>query len=112
MRIKTRIHQLRIEGAYTGGPVPYGYCLEQKGRLNRKGQPIPDFAIEPHEAEIVREIFRKTLCDGYGSHRMAQYLNNRGLRTHGGARFHSIAIIRILRQKFYCGYIDDETSEG
>ena len=112
IRIRTRIQQLRLEGAYTGGQIPYGYCLEHKGRLNKKGQPIPDFAIEPHEAEIVREVFRKTICEGYGSHRMAQYLNRKGLCTHNGSPFQSIAIIRMLHQKFYYGYIGDETSDA
>jgi len=112
MRIKSRLHQLRMDGAYTGGQIPYGYCLEQKGRLNKKGQPIPDFAIEPQEAEVVREIFRKSISEGYGSYRMAEYLNDKGLRTHSGSRFQSNSILRILRCKFYCGYIGDETNEA
>lgn len=112
IRIRTRIQQLRLEGAYTGGQIPYGYCLEQKGRLTKRGQPIADYSIEPHEAETVREVFRKTICEGYGSHRMAQYLNRKGLRTHNGSPFQSIAIIRMLRQKFYCGYIGEETSDA
>lgn len=112
MRIKSRLHQLRMDGAYTGGQTPFGYCLEQKGRMNKKGQPIPDFAIEPQEAEIVREIFHKTVNEGYGSHRLAEYLNSKGLHTHTNSPFRSITILRILRSKFYCGYIGEETSDA
>lgn len=112
MRIKSRLHQLRMEGAYTGGPVTYGYCLDQKGRLSKRGQPIPDYAIDPQEADVVREVFRKTIMEGYGSYRLAQYLNDKGLRTHNGTPFQSITILRMLRTKFYCGYIGDETNEA
>lgn len=105
MRIKTRMEQLTLEGCYTGGPVPYGYQLVYKGRVNKKGAKIPDIAIEPNEADIIREIFGKTVNEGYGSHRLASYLNDKGLRTHGGAEFSSTAINRILRNPRYCGYL-------
>lgn len=32
IRIKTRMQQLTAEGSYTGGPVPFGYRLEKRGR--------------------------------------------------------------------------------
>ena len=31
MRIKTRMHQLTLDGVYTGGPVPFGYKLVGTG---------------------------------------------------------------------------------
>lgn len=64
-----------------------------------------DLAIEPAEAEIVREIFNKTIHEGYGSYRIADMLNKRGLRTHSGSKFQCNTIIRILRNRLYCGYI-------
>lgn len=105
MRIKTRKEQLTLEGCYTGGTVPYGYQLIRKGRLNKKGNEMRDLAIEPVEAEIVREIFNKTIHEGYGSYRIADMLNKRGLRTHSGSKFQCNTIIRILRNRLYCGYI-------
>ncbi|MDL2258732.1 recombinase family protein [Eubacteriales bacterium OttesenSCG-928-K08] len=114
MRIKTRMQQLTLEGCYTGGPVPYGYQLVDKGRMNKKGSKIPDIDIEPFEAEIVKEIFLKTVHEGIGSYRMAQQLNDRGLQTHQGCKFQSMAINRILRNPRYCGYLvnGEATSEA
>lgn len=105
MRIKTRMQQLTAEGSYTGGGVPFGYQLEKRGRLNKKGKEIYDLAINPVEAEWVTEIFEKTVKEGYGSHRLATYLNEKGVRTHNGAKFQCNTIIRILRNKLTCGYM-------
>lgn len=105
MRIKTRLEQLTLEGCYTGGPLPLGYQLVKKGRLNKKGVEMNDLAIEPREAMLVREIFQKTIVDGYGSYRIADMLNRRGLRTHNGSKFQCNSILRILRNRLYCGYI-------
>ncbi len=105
MRIKTRMKQLTLEGQYTGGGVPFGYRLAKNGRLNKKGKEIFDLAIEPMEAEWVTVIFEKTVKEGCGSYKLAEYLNDHGIRTHTGARFKSNTIIRILRNKLTCGYI-------
>lgn len=105
MRIKTRMQQLIAEGSYTGGCVPFGYQLEKRGRLNKKGKEIYDLVINPVEAEWVVKIFEKTVKDGYGSHRLATYLNENGVRTHSGAKFQCNTIIRILRNKLTCGYM-------
>ena len=105
MRIKTRMQQLTAEGSYTGGPVPFGYQLEKRGRLNKRGKEIYDLAVNPVEAEWVVQVFEKTVKDGYGSYRVASFLNNNGVRTHNGSKFQSNTIIRILRNKLFCGYI-------
>lgn len=105
MRIKTRMQQLTTEGSYTGGGVPFGYQLEKRGRLNKKGKEIYDLVIDPIEAEWVTVIFEKTVKEGYGSYRLATYLNEHGVRTHSGARFQCNTITRILRNKLTCGYI-------
>lgn len=104
MRLKTRMAQLTAEGIYHGGTAPFGYQLIHKGRLNKKNQPVKDMVIHDAEAEIVRMIFQKTICEGYGSYRLAEYVNSLGVKTHNGAKFQSIAILRILRNRLYCGY--------
>lgn len=105
IRIKTRMQQLTAEGSYTGGPVPFGYRLEKRGRLNKKGKEICDLAVNPIEAEWVVQIFEKTVKEGYGSYRLASYLNDNGVRTHNGSKFQCNTIIRILRNKLFCGYM-------
>jgi DNA invertase Pin-like site-specific DNA recombinase len=105
MRIRTRMQQLISEGVYRGGPVPFGYMLENRGRLNKKGKQALDIAINPEEAEWVRDIFNKTVKDGYGSYRLANYLNENGVKTHNGSKFQCNTILRILKNKLYCGYM-------
>lgn len=105
IRVKTRMSQMTTEGIYTGGALPYGYHLEYRGRKNKKGHDMGDIAVEPSEAEYVKQVFQKTITEGCGSHQLAEYLNKRGCKTHKGAPFQSNTIIRMLRNKLYCGFI-------
>ena len=104
-RVATRIRQINTSGHYSGGTVPYGYRIVNKGRVNKKGQPVKDLEIDPDEAEVVRELFTRTANEGYSSYSLATMLENRGLRTHSGARFTSTHVLRILRHEGYTGYI-------
>lgn len=104
MRLKTRMAQLTAEGIYHGGGTPLGYQAVHIGRMNKKGQPVKDLVIDQQEAEYVKMIFNKTLNEGYGSYRMADYLNKLGIRTHGGKEFQCNTINRILKNRLYCGY--------
>lgn len=104
MRVKTRLHQLVEEGYYTGGTPPFGYRLVASGQVNKKGKELKTFEVNPVEAEMVRTIFDKTVNEGYGSHVMAQYVNDHNMRTHNGAKFQSNTIKRILKNPIYCGY--------
>lgn len=104
MRLKTRMAQLTADGIYHGGATPLGYKAVNLGRVNKKGQPVKDLQIDPGEAGYVKMIFNKTLNEGYGSYRMAEYLNKLGVRTHNGSEFQCNTINRILKNKLYCGY--------
>ena len=104
MRLKTRMAQLTADGIYHGGATPLGYQAVHLGRVNKKGQPVKDLRIDPKEAGYVKIIFDKTLHEGYGSYRMADYLNRLGIRTHGGSEFQCNTINRILKNRLYCGY--------
>ena len=105
MRIKTRLDQMRAEGLYTGGPVRYGYRAVEKGRLNKKNKPVKDLEIDPEEAAIVKEIFERTVYEGAGPFVMANELNERGIRTHHGAKFNALKVNRILAERQYTGYL-------
>ncbi|MCR4692696.1 MAG: recombinase family protein [Firmicutes bacterium] len=104
MRLKTRMAQLAKAGIYRGGNVPFGYKTVNNGRLNKKGQPVRDVEVDIEEANIVKMIFDKTLNEGYGSYRMAEYINSLGIKTHFGSKFQSNTVIRILKNRLYCGY--------
>ena len=111
VRIKTRMQQLSAEGIYTGGNVPFGYCTVNNGRLNKKGREVLDLAVEPTEADWVRKLYEMTLSEGYGSYKLAMYLNDNGVRTHSGAKFQSESVIRILRNKMNLGYARNTDTE-
>ena len=59
--------------------------------------------IVPEEVEIVKYIFEKTVYDGYGTFRLSEEMNRRGIKTHAGAKFQPHSINRILRNKVYLG---------
>lgn len=104
-RVATRIQQLNSSGHYSGGTVAYGYRAVHKGRVNKKGQPVKDLEVDPAEAPIVQELFELAAYEGKSAYAMAEMLNNRGLRTHSGAKFTPVHILRILRHEGYLGYI-------
>ena len=112
MRIKTCMQQLKAEGSYTGGPVPFGYTLVNTGRLNKKGREVHDLAVDPVEADWIREIFSKTVNEGYGTFRCAELLNKNGVKTHKGSKFTSNSINRILRNKLLTGYVISGDTES
>ena len=104
MRIKTRLKQLTEDGVYTGGHVPFGYTRIFTDKLNKKGTPVSKLEIKQDEAEIVRWIFNKVVEEGYGSSKIAEMLNDKGIKTHTGSKFQSNTVLRILKNKIYCGY--------
>lgn len=104
MRLKTVTAQMTEAGEYRGGATPFGYKSEHCGRVNKRGQLVKDLVIVHEEAKYVVMIFHMTLYDGYGSYQLAEYLNSLGVRTHNGSRFQSNTIIRILKNRLYCGY--------
>lgn len=105
MRVKTSFSQMTAAGIFHGGQIGFGYQLVHQGRVNKKGQPVKDKVVHEAEAEVLRDILHKTLYEGYGTHRLAAYVNALGVRTHNGKKFTATSILRILRNKEYCGYL-------
>ena len=66
---------------------------------------LMEIVIDDDEAEIIRMIFDMTVKQGYGSYRMSELLNEKGIRTHTGSKFQCNTINRILRNRLYCGYM-------
>ena len=105
MRTRDRIRQIVSSGHYAGGFVPYGYRAVNKGRVNKRDQPVKDLEIDPEEAAWVRDVFEKVANEGASGYAMARMLNERGLRTRQGAKFQSVNIRRLIRHEGYTGYI-------
>lgn len=97
--------QLTEEGYYTGGIVPYGYRLENRGRTNKRNKEVCDLAIDPDEAEVVKVIFQKYVCEGYGSQRICRYLAEQGFRNRKGGNIPTTSINRIIKNPLYIGIL-------
>ena len=110
IRIRNKMQQMALSGLYTGGPVRFGYHLVDSGLVNRKGAPIRKYEIDPGEREVLLLIDDMTIHKGYGSYRMADFLNKEGYKTNNGSKFTSIKILRILKDPCYCGRMEDGTT--
>ncbi len=105
IRVKTRLGQMTEEGLYTGGNLSHGFHLVNMGRKNKKGHEMKDIEKEPTEAELVFRMYRWVAVEGYGSHQIAEMANKEGHRTHSGAKFQSITVLRILRNPINIGIV-------
>ena len=80
---------LRGEGL---GKPPYGYSLGNDGK----------FEVVPHEAEVVRLIFRLYL-EGLGLRTITRRLNESGYRTRKGRNWNMVTLRDMLRNRAYMG---------
>lgn len=94
------------QGFWNGSKPPFGYrvvAAEQRGmRVKKK------LDIEPLQAERVRQMFALArVGEGdsgpFGLRKIADHLNERGIRTSGGGRWGTGAVHQILRRKTYAG---------
>lgn len=104
IRVKERLSQLVEEGAFTGGCCPYGYRFIKSGVVNKKGKELVALEIVSEEAALISFIFNKTVKEGYGTWRLCKIINEKGYRTHNGAKFQSNTVNRILKNYVYAGY--------
>ena len=104
IRVKTKQCQMVKEGQYRGGNLPFGYKLVHQGRTNKKNQPVRDLMIDEEEASIVREIFDMLANRGYGTNRVAQYLNDKGIKTKRGTTlWRGTSVRALINNPIYIG---------
>ena len=114
IRVRTKHSQMVQEGQWRGGLVAYGYKLEYRGRTNKKNQPVPDLVINEDEATVVRKIYQLITVEGYGTNRVATYLNEQGIKTKRGTTlWRGTSIRAIIANPIYKGVLrfGDELSE-
>ena len=89
-------------GHVNGGRPPYGYRIQRvangNGREHSVYVPGPD-----EEVAVVRELFDLAANQSYGSRRLANMLNERGLKTSRGCKWTSNAVSRVLSNPVYIG---------
>lgn len=105
IRTKTSLRQMVEEGHFKGGSPAYGYDLVKSGRFNKRKHELYDLKINESEAAVVRLIFDKYTSEGYGTWRIANYLNNNGYRTRSGKPWHQASVRGILGNLTYTGVL-------
>jgi len=104
-RVKTAQAQMIQDGHFRGGTVPFGYKLEHKGRISKKGFPLGDLVVNEQEAAVVKTIFDRYVNHGFGTHRICGYLADHGMLTKEGSRFINTTIQNILKRPIYVGIL-------
>lgn len=79
------------EGTFIISYPPYGY-------ENKEGRMV----IVPEEAAVVRDIFNMTI-NGMGTHVIARELNERGVQSRKGTKWHPSTVRGILQNEKYTG---------
>ncbi len=101
------------ESANTSKRVKFGKKINaEKGRVpnlvfgyNKTNGDYFNLTINKSEADIVRQIFKWYLNDGYGASKISSMLNERGIKTKRGCKWSQNAICRILENELYTGKI-------
>ena len=86
------------QGAWTGGPPPYGYRLYKDSDLTK-------LAIDDAEAEIVRGLFDTYRTESIGSKELARRLRKRGVATRKGGPWSYNSVMSILLNPVYTGKV-------
>lgn len=89
--IKWGMLRLYEKGGWNGAP-PYGYKVDN-GFLK----------VEPNEAEIVRKVYALFLNEGYGTGKIARYLNDNSIPTQKGTKWSQAQVATILENIIYTG---------
>ena len=113
MRTKTALGQMVEEGRFRGGSAPYGYRLEKSGILNKRKHEVYMLVIDEDEARVVRMMFDLCISSGYGRWRLANFLNDHGIKNRKGQNWHDASVGGILHNPLYKGILrSGETYAG
>ncbi len=102
-RVTTAMTQMAEQGQYTGGKPPYGYRTVDTGRLTKKKLPEKMLVIDECQARVVRMMYDLAGLHGYGSRRIARYLNENGYCTQNGKQWIGSTIATLLANPIYKG---------
>jgi len=105
VRTKAGMAQMVRDGYFAGGIAPTGYRLVDNRRTNKRGERVMDIEIDPEEANIAKLIFERYVHEGYGGHRIVQYLAQRGIKNCHGRMFSDSSIRSMIKNPLYIGIL-------
>ena len=113
IRTSTAQGQMVEEGRFRGGAAPYGYRLEKSGIFNKRKHEVYKLVIDEDEAKVVRMMFDLCVSSGYGRWRLANFLNDHGIKNRKGQNWHDASVGAILHNPLYKGILrSGETFAG
>ncbi|MDW0112148.1 recombinase family protein [Sporosarcina saromensis] len=90
-RVKFSRKHNNIKGKYNPSRLSYGYERNEKNEI----------VVKEDEAEVVKRIFE--LYKVYGASVISKMLNEEGKKSQNGYDFSPDKVLRIIRNKLYCG---------
>lgn len=93
-RVTDAMIQLHEDGCWTGGMPPYGYT-SQRHKLE----------VNPAEARVVRDVFRRYVYEGMGYHKIASWLNEQETKPRYATTWTHHHIMNMIRLPAYKGYL-------
>lgn len=88
IRTKTALGQMVQDGRFLGGTAPYGYRLEASGILNKRKHEVYKLVVDEDESRVVRMMFNLSVGSGYGRFKIANLLNEQGIKTRVDGNLH------------------------
>lgn len=85
--------------------MAFGYDAKNTGRVNKKGQPVRDLVINEDEADIVRYIYHLIVDEGWGTHRIANHLNVKGIKSKRNNDWRATTIRSLIENPIYTGHM-------
>jgi DNA invertase Pin-like site-specific DNA recombinase len=88
-------------GNYLGNKPPYGFK-----KTHYKEGKVDCYSLEPipEEARVVKLIF-EMYRDGYGSHKIARTLNDKGIKTQRGKKWSAESLKKMRTNEHYLGKV-------
>lgn len=96
IRVRAKQQQMVLAGEYRGGLIPFGFDAVHLGRVNKKNKPVMDLVRNDEEAAIKCEVYHKIVDEGYGGNRIANWLNERGIKTKRGTTLWRATSVRAM----------------
>ena len=105
-RVKDAMTQMFEAGEDTTGNAAFGYKLVDTGvrRNPHKPNTLKKIVIDDEEAETVKLIFNLAGNKGWGTPKIAKYLNDNNVHNRSGKIWRSSTIYRFFRSTIYIGY--------
>lgn len=98
-RVKDNYYKRASSGLWPGGPAPYGFTI---GRCpDKAGSLVPTLEIEPEQAQIVEDIFRRYAEDEESLSSVARALNTMGIPGPRRDTWDNVSLSRLLHNPTY-----------